>query len=80
MAPGEGGGGRRRTSSSTAPSWRSRACAPASSTSCEIQLIPVLLGEGRLLFAGLGAEHVELELTRVIEAPGVTHLRYRVAS
>jgi dihydrofolate reductase len=46
----------------------------------EIQLIPILLGEGRPLFAGLGAEHVVLDLTRVIDAPGVTHLRYRVAS
>jgi len=46
----------------------------------EIHLIPVLLGDGRPLFAGLGADHVELELTRVIDAPGVTHLRYRVAS
>ena len=46
----------------------------------EIHLIPILLGAGRPLFAGLGAEHVELELTRVIDAPGVTHLHYRVAS
>jgi dihydrofolate reductase len=46
----------------------------------EIHLIPVLLGEGRRLFEHLGAEHVELELTRVIDAPGVTHLRYRVVS
>jgi len=46
----------------------------------EIHLIPVLLGEGRPLFAGLGAEHVALELTRVVDAPGVTHLHYRVAS
>jgi dihydrofolate reductase len=45
----------------------------------EIQLIAILLGDGRPLFAGLGAEHVGLELTRVIDAPGVTHLRYRVA-
>jgi dihydrofolate reductase len=44
----------------------------------EIHLVPVLLGEGRRLFDGLGPEHVELELTRVIDAPGVTHLRYRV--
>jgi dihydrofolate reductase len=42
----------------------------------EIQLIPVVLGEGRRLF---GAGHIELELTRVLDAPGVTHLRYRVA-
>jgi len=46
----------------------------------EIHLIPVLLGEGRPLFAGLGAEHIALELTRVVDAPGVTHLHYRVAS
>jgi dihydrofolate reductase len=43
----------------------------------EIHLIPVLLGEGRPLFGDL-AEHVELELTRVVDAPGVTHLRFRV--
>ena len=44
----------------------------------EIGLVPVLLGEGRPLFAGLGAEHTELELTRVVDAPGVTYLRFRV--
>ena len=42
----------------------------------EIHLIPVLLGAGRRL---LGADRIELELARVIEAPGVTHLRFRVA-
>lgn len=42
----------------------------------EIHLIPVLLGTGRRLF---GADRVELELTRVLEAPGVTHLRFRVS-
>ena len=42
----------------------------------QIQLIPVVLGDGRRLF---GAGHIELELTRVLDAPGVTHLRYRVA-
>jgi len=46
----------------------------------EIHLVPVLLGEGRRLFEHLGAEHIELELTRVVDAPGVTHLRYRVAA
>ena len=43
----------------------------------EVHLIPVLLGAGRRLFGDL-AEHVELELTRVVDAPGVTHLRFRV--
>jgi dihydrofolate reductase len=44
----------------------------------EIQLMPVLLGRGRLLFARLAAEHIELELVRTLEAPGVVHLRYEV--
>jgi dihydrofolate reductase len=41
----------------------------------EIHLIPVLLGDGRRLFEHLGGD--ELELTRIVDAPGVTHLRYR---
>ena len=45
----------------------------------EIHLIPVLLGEGRRLFDHLGAGHIELDLTRVVDGPGVTHLHYRVA-
>jgi dihydrofolate reductase len=44
----------------------------------ELHLIPVLLGEGRRLFEGLGPDHIELELVRTLEAPGVTHQRYRV--
>ncbi len=44
----------------------------------EIQLVPVLLGAGRPLFEHLGGDHIELELTRVIDAPGVAHLRCRV--
>lgn len=44
----------------------------------QIHLVPVLLGEGRRLFDPIGTEHVELERTRVIESPGVTHLRFRV--
>lgn len=43
----------------------------------EIHLIPVLLGAGRRLF---GEDRIELELTRILDAPGVTHLHYRVAS
>ena len=45
----------------------------------EIHLVPVLLGEGTRLFEHLGAEHRELERTRVLEGEdGVTHLHYRV--
>jgi dihydrofolate reductase len=46
----------------------------------EIHLIPILLGQGRRLFDSLGPEHIELELLRTLQAPGVTHLRYRVCS
>ena len=44
----------------------------------EIHLVPVLLGEGRRLFDSLGPDHIELELARRLDSPGVTHLRYRV--
>ncbi len=44
----------------------------------EIDLVPILLGEGVRLFDGLGADPVEVELTRIVEAPGVTHLSFRV--
>ena len=43
----------------------------------EIHLIPVVLGAGRRLF---GENSTRLELLRVLDAPGVTHLRYRVAT
>ena len=44
----------------------------------QIHLVPVLLGEGVRLFDHLGGEPIELESTRVIETPGVTHLTFRV--
>jgi dihydrofolate reductase len=44
----------------------------------QIHLAPVLLGDGVRLFEWIGAEQVELECTRVIDSPRVTHLRYRV--
>lgn len=44
----------------------------------ESHLVPILLGQGRRLFEHLGTEPIELEKTRVVEAPGVTHLRFRV--
>jgi dihydrofolate reductase len=46
--------------------------------SIEIQLRPFLLGQGRRLFDGLPAEHVDLELVRTLQAPGTLHLRYDV--
>jgi dihydrofolate reductase len=44
----------------------------------QIHVVPVLLGGGVRLFDDLGAEPPRLECTRVIESPGVTHLRYRI--
>lgn len=43
-----------------------------------VDLAPVLLGDGIRLFDHLGAEPIELESIKVVEAPGVTHLGYRV--
>ena len=43
-----------------------------------IDLVPVLLGDGIRLFDHLEIAPIELECTRVIEAPGVTHLTFRV--
>jgi dihydrofolate reductase len=43
-----------------------------------IDLAPVLLGDGIRFFDNLGDAQIELERTRVVEAPGVTHLRFRV--
>ena len=42
----------------------------------QIHLVPVLLGRGIRLFDHPGS--LELETTRVIDSPGVTHLKYRV--
>ena len=43
-----------------------------------VDLVPVLLGSGVRLFDHLGPGLIELERTRVVEAPGVTHLTFRV--
>src|SRR5215204_475910 len=43
-----------------------------------VDLVPVLLGDGVRLFDHLGTEHIELERTRVIEDPDVTHITFRV--
>jgi hypothetical protein len=40
--------------------------------------VPVVLGRGVRLLDGLEAGGVELELARVVDGPGVTHLTYRV--
>jgi dihydrofolate reductase len=45
----------------------------------EIQLVPVLFGQGRRLFDGLGPDHIELKPVRALESPDALHLRYEVA-
>jgi dihydrofolate reductase len=44
----------------------------------ELHIAPVVLGGGARLFEGVGPD-LRLEQVRVIEAPGVTHVKYRVA-
>jgi dihydrofolate reductase len=44
----------------------------------QIHFAPVLLGDGIRLFDQLGPDDLELEPTRVIDSPSVTHVRYRV--
>jgi dihydrofolate reductase len=43
-----------------------------------ISLVPVFLGAGARLFDNLGAGKPRLEQVQVVDAPGVTHLRYRI--
>jgi len=46
----------------------------------ELHVVPVLFGGGERLLDSVDPGGIELEQTRVVEAPGVTHLKYRVAS
>ena len=49
-----------------------------SSNEIDLQINPVILGSGERLFDGFEAGKPALELVRVLGAPGVAHLRYRV--
>jgi dihydrofolate reductase len=42
-----------------------------------VSLVPIFLGDGARLFDSVGRPDQRLEQVRVVEAPGVTHLRYR---
>jgi dihydrofolate reductase len=44
----------------------------------ELHIVPVLLGGGARLFDNLGVAEIKLEQVRAVEAPSVTHLKYRV--
>jgi dihydrofolate reductase len=43
-----------------------------------ISLVPVVLGRGARPLEGLEPGSVQFDLVRVVDAPGVTHLTYRV--
>jgi dihydrofolate reductase len=43
----------------------------------ELHLVPLVLGDGARLFDNLRDAEVRLEQVRAVEAPGVTHLKYR---
>ena len=45
----------------------------------QLQIVPVLLGDGLRLFEDGEDVAFELELLRVVDAPGATHVKYRVA-
>jgi dihydrofolate reductase len=45
----------------------------------ELHVVPVLLGDGARLLDNVGPD-LRLEPERVVEAPGVAHLKYRVVS
>jgi dihydrofolate reductase len=46
----------------------------------ELHVVPLLLGHGARPFDNLGDSQVQLEQLRAVEAPGVTHLKYRATS
>ncbi len=43
-----------------------------------VELVPLLLGQGIRFFDHLGEQPIALEQIGLVEAPGVTHLRFRV--
>lgn len=44
----------------------------------ELHIVPVLLGGGARLFEDLGDDGIRLEQVRALDAPGVTHITYRM--
>ena len=46
----------------------------------DLHITPVLLGGGARLFEDLGGAEIGLEQVQAIEAPGVTHVKYRVST
>jgi dihydrofolate reductase len=45
----------------------------------QLNLVPILLGAGTRLFDNLASAELDLEPVRAVQAPGVTHLKYRIS-
>ena len=46
----------------------------------DLHIAPLLLGRGARLFDDLGSAEIELEQVRAVDAPGVTHVKYRLTT
>src|SRR3954454_19628859 len=46
----------------------------------ELHIAPALLGDAARLFANVAGAEIKLEQIRAVEAPGVTHIKYRVVA
>jgi dihydrofolate reductase len=46
----------------------------------QLHVVPILLGGGTRLFDNLASSELDLEPVRAVEAPGVTHLKYRIST
>ena len=46
----------------------------------QLNVVPIFLGDGTRLFDNIAGTDVKLEPLRVVEAPGVIHLKYRIVS
>lgn len=44
----------------------------------QVHIAPLLLGDGVRLFGQLDTDHIDLEVSRVVDSEAVTHLKYRV--
>lgn len=45
----------------------------------QLHVVPILLGDGARLLDNVSGSGLGLDLVRVVDAPGVTHLKYRVS-
>lgn len=77
-AKAQGAAGGRDISIAGGASCARQAIAAGIVDEIDLQVSPVILGSGERLFDGFEAGAPALELARVLEAPGVAHLRYRV--